>query len=161
MVVMTQLPLVNSTRQRASISQAARRCCDVLKTHVASVYFKCFGYFRGMLQLFQMSVTKVYQNAAYVTLGAYVLKVCSQCFICVFGSIVASVFIWMLHTFHIYATSVLTGYCICLQWFSSCFHVFLQVFQKHVSSVSFVFMLQVLHINILKVDRVLHMLQCA
>jgi hypothetical protein len=40
-------------------SQATRRCYDVLKTHVASVYFKCFRCFRGMLQVFQMGVAKV------------------------------------------------------------------------------------------------------
>ena len=37
--------------------------------------------------------------------------------------------------------------------------VFLQVFLKHVSSISSIFrrMLQVLHLNVSKVDRVLHM----
>ena len=47
--------------------------------------------------------------------------------------------------------------------FTMIFHVFLQVFPKHVSSVSFVFrrMLQVLYLDVSKVDRVLHMLQCA
>jgi len=43
-----------------------------------------------------------------------------------------------------------------LQWFSS---VFLQVFQKHVSSVSSTFrhMLQVLHLDVLKINQVLHL----
>jgi hypothetical protein len=43
--------------------------------------------------------------------------------------------------------------------FSSVFQVVLQVFQKHVSSVSFVFgrMLQMLHLDVSKVDLVLHM----
>ena len=42
-----------------------------------------------------------------------------------------------------------------MQWFSSVFQVFSQVFQTHVSSVSSVFfcMLQVLHLNVSKVDR--------
>jgi hypothetical protein len=50
-----------------------------------------------------------------------------------------------------------------LQWFSSCFHVFLQVFQKHVLSVSFIFrhMLQVLHLDVSKIDQMLRMLQYA
>jgi hypothetical protein len=32
--------------------------------------------------------------------------------------------------FHIYVASVLSRYCVCLQWFSSVFHIFLQVFQS-------------------------------
>jgi hypothetical protein len=46
-----------------------------------------------------------------------------------------------------------------LQWFSSVFHVFLQVFKVHVSSVSSTFrrMLQVSHLDVSKVDRVLHL----
>jgi hypothetical protein len=45
---------------------------------------------------------------------------------------------------------------------SSVSQVFLQVSQMHVSSVSFAFigMLQVLHLNVSKVDRVLHLLSC-
>jgi hypothetical protein len=39
---------VNSTRRRASIPQAAWRCCAMLKAHVASVCFKCFRCFSGM-----------------------------------------------------------------------------------------------------------------
>jgi hypothetical protein len=42
------------------------------------------------------------------------------------------------------------------------FQVFLQMFQIHILSVSSVFkhMLQVLHLEVLKIDQVLHMLQC-
>ena len=42
-----------------------------------------------------------------------------------------------------------------------CFYVFLQVFQTHVLSVSSIFryMLQMFHLNVSKVERVLHMLQ--
>jgi hypothetical protein len=55
------------------------------ETHVASICFKRFGCFRGMLQLFQMNVAKVYQNVAYVAIVVYyVAKVYSQCFIYVF-----------------------------------------------------------------------------
>jgi hypothetical protein len=43
--------------------------------------------------------------------------------------------------------------------FSSVFWVLLQVFQKHISSVSSVFrrILQILHLDVSKVDQVLHM----
>jgi hypothetical protein len=43
------------------------------------------------------------------------------------------------------------------------FQMFLQLFQTHVLSVSSVFrrILQVLHLDVSKVDRILHMLQCA
>jgi hypothetical protein len=42
---------------------------------------------------------------------------------------------------------------------SSVFQVFLQIFQTHVLNVSFVFrrMLQVLYLDVLKLDRVLHL----
>ena len=40
---------------------------------------------------------------------------------------------------------------------SSAIQVFLQVFQMHVSSVLSARMLQVLHLNVSKVDRVLHL----
>jgi hypothetical protein len=55
--------------------------------------------------------------------------------------------------------SASTECCIYLQRFFSVFQTFLQVFQMLVLSVSFVFfcMLQLLHLDVLKVDRVLHM----
>jgi hypothetical protein len=62
MVATARLPPVNSTRQRASILQVARRCCVVLKTHVAIVCFKCFGCFRDMLQFFNVNIAKVDHN---------------------------------------------------------------------------------------------------
>jgi hypothetical protein len=48
-----------------------------------------------------------------------------------------------------------------LQWFSSIFHVFLQVFQTHVLSVSFAFrhVFQTLHLDVSKVDQVWRILQ--
>jgi hypothetical protein len=72
---------------------------------------------------------------------------------------VASLFIWMLHMFHTYIVSVLSGCCVC---FCNClcvFQVFLRVSQMHVSSVPSDFrrMLQVLRLNISKADRVLHL----
>jgi hypothetical protein len=46
-----------------------------------------------------------------------------------------------------------------LQWFSSVFHVFFQVFQTHVLNVSSIFfcMLQLLHLDVLKVYQRWHM----
>jgi hypothetical protein len=59
---------------------------------------------------------------------------------------------------HMFA-NVLSG---CCTYFYNGFQVFLQVFQVHVLSVSFAFicMLQVLHINVSKVGRVLHFPPC-
>jgi hypothetical protein len=55
--------------------------------------------------------------------------------------------------------SVSSRCCICLQWFSNVFQAFSQVFQTLVLSVSFVFfyILQLLYLDVSKVDRVLHM----
>jgi hypothetical protein len=112
----------------------------------------------GMLQVFHMDVAKVDREAAYV---AMVVHICCKLLLCFiyFQTYVASVFIWMLYMFHTYV-------CKCVIWMlrmffvivSSVFQVFLLVFQMHVSSVSFAFrhMLQVLHLNVLKVDWVLH-----
>ena len=79
----------------------------------------------------------------------------------IFQTYVASVFICMLHMFHTYVASVLSECCICLQWPSSVFMCFCNYFRL-ISSVSLVFrhILQVLHLDVSKVDRVLHMLQC-
>jgi hypothetical protein len=103
----------------------------LFKTHVASVCLKCFGCFRGISQVFQMNVTKVDRNVAYVAMVVHVC--CKDLFlmfylclnillqVCLFGCCIR---------FHIYVASVLSRYCICLQWFSSVFHIFLQVFQS-------------------------------
>ena len=106
----------------------------------------------------------------------YVASFCSQCssvfsdvcckllfpmFHLFFQTYVASVFIWMLHMFHTYVTSVLSGCCICLQWFLSIFRCFCNYFRLMFQVLHlFRCMLQVLHLNILKIDRVLHILQC-
>jgi hypothetical protein len=45
--------------------------------------------------------------------------------------------------FHTYVASVLFGCCVCLQWFSRVFQVFLQVFRMHISSVLSIFFLYV------------------
>jgi hypothetical protein len=71
-------------------------------------------------------------------LYTYVTKVCYPCFICVFWTHVASVFIWMLHMFHIYVACVLSGCCVWLQWFSSVFRCFFKCFnclQMYVATV--------------------------
>jgi hypothetical protein len=76
-----------------------------------------------------------------------------------FQTYVASVFIWMLHIFHTYVTYVLSGCCICLHWFQVFSGVYFQAFQNHVSSVSSAFRctLLLLHLDVLKIDRVLHL----
>ena len=63
---------------------------------------------------------------------AYVSHTCCKCFI------------WM---------------CVCVAMVSSVFRVFLRVFRTHVSNVSFVFrrMLQLLHLDVSKLQRVLHL----
>ena len=65
----------------------------------------------------------------------------------------------MLHMFHTYVVSV---FILMLRKFAmvfKCSQMFLQVFQTHVSSVSSIFrrILQVLHLDVLKVGRVLHL----
>jgi hypothetical protein len=51
-----------------------------LKLHVASVYFKCFKYFRGMLQVFYIDVVKVDRDVAHVAM--VFSSVCPKYFIC-------------------------------------------------------------------------------
>jgi CBS domain containing-hemolysin-like protein len=120
----------------------------VLKVHVASV---CFKYFRGMCCKCFIRMLHMLQ-----WLYIYVANAYSQCFIC-FHTYVASVFILMLHIFHTYVESVLSRCCVCLQWFSSVFSCFCKYFRRmfHVFHLFF-YMLQVLHLDVSKVDRVLH-----
>ena len=128
----------------------------MLKTHVASICFKCF---RDMLQVFQMDVAKVDQDVAYV---AMVVHLCSKCLplmfhlffhtyvISVFHSDVAYVshicckcFIWMLRMFCNGYTRLFPGVSdVCCKCFN-CFGRMLQVF----------------HLDIAKANLVLHMLQ--
>jgi hypothetical protein len=73
---------------QCSVCPFARFCW---KVHVARVYFKCFRYFRGMLQVLYIDIAKVYRDVALLQwLYTCVSSVCSKCFICKF-------FIWMLH----------------------------------------------------------------
>jgi hypothetical protein len=99
-------------------------------------------------------VAKVDQDVAHV---AITMHVCFKCMFQIFHlyhTYVASVFIWILRihacasVFHLDTAYVYNG-----------FQVFLQVFQKHVSSVASVLfcMLQLLHMYVSKVNRMLHM----
>jgi len=67
---------------------------------------------------------------------------------------VAYVFTHMIQVFYLKVVYVYNGF--------KCFQVFLQVFQTHVSNVSFIFrnMLQLLPLDVLKLDRVLHFPPC-
>jgi hypothetical protein len=134
----------------------------VVKPHVVSVCFKCFGCSRGMLHLFQMNVAKVYQNVAYVAMVARVCyKGLFQRFICVFERIVASVFIGMLHTFHSHMLQmfyldiayVCNGFqlfsCVFASVSETCFKYFICL-QTYVASIAS---------GCYKVDWVLHLLQ--
>jgi hypothetical protein len=83
-----------------------------------------------------------------------VAKVDSGCCIWCNGCtcMLQSVFIWMLHMFHIYVASVLSGCCVCLRWFLSvsfaCFKCFicLQTYVASIASECFKSRLSVAHI---------------
>jgi hypothetical protein len=67
----------------------------------------------------------------------------------------------MLHMFHTYVASVLFGCCYVYNGFK-CFSGVLQMFQTYVSNVLFVLkhILEVLHLNVLKVDQILRITLC-
>ena len=83
-------------------------------------------------------------------LHAYVVSVCSQCFIrfsyacykCIYLD-VAYVFTHMMQVFYLDVAYVYNGF--------KCFHVFFQVFQTHVSFI-FKCMLNLLHLDVSKLD---------
>ena len=104
-------------------------CHVLLKAFVASVCFECFTCFRGMLQVFQMDVVKIDWAVAYVAIVVHAcfkllfsilhlfFDVCCKC-----GYLdVAYVFTHMLQVFYPDVAYV-------LQWLSSVFMCFLQVF---------------------------------
>jgi hypothetical protein len=117
-----------------------------------------------MFQMYVASVLcgycKVDWDVAYV---AMVVHVCCKLLFSMlhlfFQTYVASVFIWMLHMFHTYVASVLSRCCVC----------FIMVFKcssgafASVSDACFKYFiylgrtLQVLYLDVLKVDRVLHL----
>jgi hypothetical protein len=95
----------------------------MLQTHilivldVSEVCCKCFAWMLqksiGMLDMFQWLYT-------------HVARVCFKCFI-YFSDVRCKRFIWILHMFHVYVASVLSGCCICLQRLLSVFRCFASV----------------------------------
>jgi hypothetical protein len=83
-----------------------------LKTHVASVCFRCF---RDMLQVFYIDVAKLNQNVTHVTMTIHIcLKCMFQCFI---------YFRRMLQVFHLDIAKLNQDFayiCMCLM----CFHTY-------------------------------------
>jgi hypothetical protein len=89
----------------------------------------CDACCKCIFQMFQMYVAKAYHNVACVAIVVHVCcKRLSPMFHLFFQTYVAIMFIWMLHMFHTYVATVLSGYSVCLQWFSSvsdvCFKCF-------------------------------------
>jgi hypothetical protein len=99
-----------------------------------------------MLQVFLIDVAKVDQDAAYV---AMVVHVCCKCLFSMFhlffhmyvvrvfyldvayvSHICCKCFIWVLHMFHTSVTSILSGCCVCLQWFQVFLGVFCKCFRR-------------------------------
>jgi hypothetical protein len=117
-----------------------------------------------------MNIAKVDRHIAYATMAIHICckrlfqmfhlffpDVCCKCVysdVAYVSHICCKCSIWMLQMFYLDVAYV-------LQWLFKCFQVLLQVFQIHVSSVSYVFrrMLQMFHLDVSKVERVLHMLQ--
>ena len=92
-----------------------------------------------------MDVVKVDRDVACV---ATVVHVCSKhlfpMFYPFFQTYVANVFIWMLHMFHTYVASILSGRCVCSAMVSSVFRCFCKCFTC---------MLQVFHLpSLLQID---------
>jgi hypothetical protein len=97
-----------------------------LYMYASNVCSNCFIYFRHVLSVFHLDITKVDLNVAYTCmLQAYVSNVCFKGFI------------WMLHIF-------CNGY----TYFFRCFRRMLQMFQLFRRCI-----LQVFDLNIAKVDR--------
>ena len=103
-----------------NFSQSAKRCCA--ESACCKCTFQMFQMFQSMLQVFHTDIAKVDHGVAFVAmvctrmLQASVFNVSS-----IFQTYVASVFIWMLHMFHTYVASVLSGCCVCLAIVSKCF----------------------------------------
>jgi hypothetical protein len=113
-----------------------------------------------MLQVFHMDVANVVPNVAYVSMVVhYVAKVYYQCFIYVFRTYVASVFIWMLHMFYTYVATFYLDVAYVCNDFKVFSGVFFLVFQKPVLSVSYAFrrLLQLLHLDVPNVARILYL----
>jgi hypothetical protein len=105
--------------------------------------FKCFMCFRLVFQVFHLNVAKV-------DLG---------CCIC------CKLYVWcepMFQEFQTFVSNVLSGCFKTRFWCYTCCNGYTRMFQAYVSSVSsvFIFMLQMFHLDVLKVDRVLHVVVC-
>jgi hypothetical protein len=154
----------NSTYRRASILPSNREMLRCAETHVASICFMCFRCFIGMLQLFHADVAnrlrcRICCSGSTRMLHRSIFNV-SSVFLDVYLQVC---FIWMSHTFYTYVVSVLSGYCVCFAMVFQVFsRYFLKVFHKHVSSVSSAFrrVLQALHLDVPKVNQVLHLFRC-
>jgi hypothetical protein len=97
--------------------------------HVANI---CFGCFKGTLQVFCIGVAKVDRDIPHVAMLCMfqMFHICCKCF----HLDVAYTCMWQA-----YVSSVSSRCCI----YCNGFHVFLQVFRTHVSSVSSFFFLYV------------------
>ena len=108
-----------SLRRRApattSLHSSKQQGDIALNAHVASVCFKCF---RGVLQVFQIDVAKIYQDVAYVAMAIHACcKGVFQMFHLFFRSMLKVCLFWVL----------LYGCCIC---FTMAFQVFFLCFCK-------------------------------
>jgi hypothetical protein len=139
---------------------------QVFSWYVASIVYRCYksrsgcctcsnGYihvcFACIFQMFHLFKMNVANDFVWMLQKVDLDVACT----CMLQAYVSSVFRYFIHMF----ASLSSGCCICSQWFSNVFHVFLQVFQTLISRVSSIFfcMLQLLHLDVLKLDRVLHM----
>ena len=72
--------------------------------------------------MFHADVAKVDQDVAYVAMDVHVFcKLLFSMFHLFFQMYAANVFIWMLHMFHTYVASVLSGCCVCFTMVFKCF----------------------------------------
>jgi hypothetical protein len=92
-------------------------------------------------------------------LYTYVANICPHCFICFSDICCKCVYLEVAYVSRICCKCFYLDVAYVLQSFSSVFQVFLQVFQTYVSNVSFVFRLtlHLLHLDVSKLDRVLHL----
>jgi uncharacterized membrane protein len=77
-----------------SLGSPSSKKMFALKLYVASVCFKCFKYFRGMLQVFYTDVAKLDYDVAHVAMVVHICwKLLFLMFHLFFPTYVASVFI--------------------------------------------------------------------
>ena len=143
---MFQMDVANVDRDVAYVATVVDVCC------------------KGLLPLFHLCFSAacckfIYLDVAYVSMVVHLCWCLSPMFHLFSRRMCKCVYLDVAYMFHTYVASILSECYVCLQYFSSVFSCFFQVFQKHVSSVSSVFrsMLQVLHLDISKVEQMLHM----